>query len=242
MAAWLSAIRLYPVKSLDPVGVPEARIAPSGGLAGDRRWALFEGETLVNGKKEPAVHRIRTVFDRDLRTVKLGGDSFRLEGDLAPLEAALSERLGRKVRLGEGSPDDLEASGPTLVSTASLETVAGWFGLALEEVRRRFRANLEIGGLAPFGEDRLIASPFRIGEVGFEGANSCQRCAVPSRDSATGEPTPGFQKTFAGKRGDTLPPWADRTRFDHFYRFTLNTRVVASGAGKLLRAGDPLTE
>ena len=47
----------------------------------------------------------------------------------------------------EGFPDDGLASGPTIVSTESLEAVCGWFpGLPLEEARRRFRATLEIAG------------------------------------------------------------------------------------------------
>ena len=50
--------------------------------------------------------------------------------------------------------------GPTLISTASLEEVARWFGFDLAEARRRFRANLEIGGCEAFWKDTL-ASPAR---------------------------------------------------------------------------------
>src|ERR1700675_3805687 len=39
--AWLANIRLHPIKGLDPVSVPEARIGPNGGLELDRVWALF---------------------------------------------------------------------------------------------------------------------------------------------------------------------------------------------------------
>ncbi|MFM7034640.1 MAG: hypothetical protein ACKOYJ_05525, partial [Planctomycetia bacterium] len=77
----------------------------------------------------------------------------------------LSEALGIKVlieeRLDGGFPDDREATGPTLIATESLEEVARWFGFDLAEARRRFRANLEIGGCDAFWEDTL-ASPARL--------------------------------------------------------------------------------
>jgi len=113
--------------------------------------------------------------------------------------------------------------------------------LTMEEARRRFRANLEVGGTEPFWEDRLYDEPgsvvrFRVGDVIFEGTNPCRRCVVPSRSSTTGEVTPGFAKTFADHRRATLPAWANATRFDHFYRFAVNTRLANDGG--VIRVGD----
>ena len=91
-----------------------------------------------------------------------------------------------------GFPDDLDAAGPTIVSTATLQTVAGWFPeMTLDEVRLRFRANIEVDGVEPFWEDRLFGlgpdpRPFRIGTVLFGGTNPCQRCVVPTRQPLTG--------------------------------------------------------
>lgn len=251
----LAEIRLYPMKALDPVVVAEARVLPSGALAGDRRWALFDGTgAFVNGKRCPAVHRVRARWDLDDLAVELSADGsaparFSLAGPLAPLERWLSRALGQPVRIGRddavGFPDDLAAPGPTVVSTASLEAVCGWFpGLTLEGARRRFRANLELAGVPAFWEDRLFAGPgaavpFRIGQVRLEGTNPCQRCAVPARDPGTGAPTQGFQRIFAERRRDTLPAWADPTPFDHFYRFAVNTRLLLPPAqGARLRPGD----
>ena len=60
--AWLSNIRLHPIKGLDPVSVPEARIGPNGGLQLDRVWVLFTVDSKwVNGKNCPTIHRIRVV-------------------------------------------------------------------------------------------------------------------------------------------------------------------------------------
>jgi len=93
-------------------------------------------------------------------------DSFHLvPGQGGPCEW-LSEAFGEGVLLQErvagGFPDDRDAAGPTLVATSSLVEVARWFGFDLAESRRRFRANLEVGGCDAFWEDSL-ASPARPG-------------------------------------------------------------------------------
>jgi uncharacterized protein YcbX len=146
-----------------------------------------------------------------------------------------------------GFPDDTIANGPTIASTASLQTVAEWFpGLSVNDVRERFRASLEIQGVPAFWEDQLFtenergAIRFTIGEVHLEGSNPCARCPVPPRDPNTGVAIDTFQKCFTHLRESNLPPWSPRDRFDHFYRFSTNTRVPSSESGKLLRLHDPL--
>jgi len=58
--AWLANIRLHPIKGLDPVSVPEARIGPNGGLELDRVWALFSVDgAWINGKRTAAIHHLR---------------------------------------------------------------------------------------------------------------------------------------------------------------------------------------
>jgi MOSC domain-containing protein len=125
--------------------------------------------------------------------------------------------------------------------------VCEWFpGLTVDDVRLRFRASLEIDGVPAFWEDRLFGEAersvvrFHIGEVAFEGSNPCARCPVPPRDPLTGVVLDGFQKRFTQLRESTLPPWSPRARFDHFYRFTTNTRVASSQSGLALRVGDDL--
>ncbi|MCU0547170.1 MAG: MOSC domain-containing protein [Oscillatoriaceae cyanobacterium Prado104] len=109
--------------------------------------------------------------------------------------------------------------GPTIISTSTLEAIASWYpGLDLEEIRLRFRSNIEISGVPAFWEDRLFAAAqeivnFQIGNVQFMGINPCQRCVVITRDSQTGEAYPNFQKTFVAQRRTTLPAWVDRSRF-----------------------------
>ncbi len=143
-----------------------------------------------------------------------------------------------------GFPDDKNAPGPTIIGQATLEEVHSWYsGLELAELRVRFRANLEIADAPAFWEDRLFGNPdetarFQIGDVMLEGTNPCQRCIVPTRDSRTGELNSDFSPIFRARRQQTLPPWANAARFNHFYRLAVNTRVPASETGKSLRLGD----
>jgi uncharacterized protein YcbX len=142
-----------------------------------------------------------------------------------------------------GFPDDTEAYGPTVISGATLAEVASWFpGVSPEEMRARLRPNLVLDGVPAFWEDRLYGKAgeprrFLIGPVTVEGINPCQRCPVPPRNPQTGEAIEGFQKTFAAMRERTLPPWAERSRFNHYYRISVNTRIPPEECGKLIRAG-----
>lgn len=256
--AYLAGIRVFPIKSLDAVDLCQADILPGGALARDRGLALTDAEgRFINAKRFAQVQRLRSVWDRDLQTLclHLDGDRdearFRLPSEQDALESWLSGCFGQPVTLARnpagGFPDDTQAPGPTLISTATLEEVASWYpGVTPEETRRRFRANLEIGGVPAFWEDRLFAGegeavPFQLGGVLFHGVNPCQRCIVPTRDSFSAEAWPEYSQTFRARREAALPPWADRSRFNHFYRLAVNTRVPASEAGKSVRVGDILS-
>lgn len=255
----LARIRIHPIKSLDPVEVATARIGPSGGLEHDRAWALYTGDgRWVNGKRTPAMHLIRATFAPDLKKVILAapGDhrglftakvSFPTDTEHAAQWFSAYFEQPIVVRYSaDGFPDDTLASGPTIVSTASLQEVARWFALPTEDVRQRFRTTLEITGVPAFWEDQLFTEDprgtvrFKIGEVNFEGSNPCARCPVPARDARTGIDLLGFQKRFVEQRRACLPATSPTGRFDHFYRLATNTRVPSIEAGKVLRLGDQL--
>ena len=76
---------------------------------------------------------------------------------------------------------------------------------------------------------------FRIGDVAIHRSESLPAMRVPSRDPSTGRVTPEFQRMFADKRAETLAPWAAKSRFNHYYRLAVNTRIPASEGGKLIR-------
>lgn len=249
----LAKIWIYPIKSLDGVEVPQAAVLPGGALAHDREFAIFDQQgKVVNGKRTARIQQIRSTFDLLQRIVTLSADhasqQFHLDADRPAIADWLSQYLGYQVTLQQnlhmGFPDDTEASGPTIVSTATLKTVQTWFpDLTLDEIRHRFRTNLEIEDAPAFWEDHLFGEagqliPFQIGTIQCLGSNPCQRCVVPTRHSRTGDPDASFQKTFIRQRQANLPPQVHRSRFNHFYRLTLNTKIPATEAGKILAIGD----
>lgn len=283
----LDRITIYPVKSLDGLDVTEARVLPHGGLENDRRWQLTDLDgRVLNAKRSPVFHAIRAEFDLGIaNSVHLAITPAAIKARaipeiarLAPLRAEsfpllpgpdgpcgwLAEAFGQPVLLVErrdgGFPDDRDAPGPTLISTATLAAVAGWFRFDLDECRRRFRANLEIGGGDAFWEDTL-ASPAQpdlqpslsaidpatpvdpyadltppeprllaIGEVRLQAMNVCRRCVVPSRDSRTGMVTEQFRDIFEAWRGRLMPSAVDASAWSHTYRLAINTRVEAAGS------------
>jgi uncharacterized protein len=244
----LARILVYPIKSFDGVAVETANVLRSGALEYDRRFALVDAQgKFFNAKRSPRLHLPRSQFDLAAQTVTItvAGQSttYHLLHDQRAIAAWASHFFQVPLRLEEnahgGFPDDTEAPGPTVVSTATLEQVARWFPeLSVEEVRRRFRANLEIGGVDPFWEDRLYGQAgelvtFLIGEMCFAGTNPCQRCAVPPRDPETGDVYENFVSLFQRFRQESLPPWATRARFDHFYRLAVNTRLLTGGGGRV---------
>ena len=250
----LARIAIYPLKSFDPLPVNEAVVLPNGALQHDRQFALVDPTgKFINAKRTPAVHGLALELDPKRRTLTARRRSetetvcWNIDQQRDDLQCWLSDYFSLDVLLIEepdgGFPDDTEATGPTIVSMATLKVVTEWFsGTTLDNVRLRFRANLEVEGVEPFWEDRLFRAdstpqPFRIGSVMFEGTNSCQRCIVPSRDPETGEVWPEFARRFAELREQHLPPWAARERFNHFYRLTTNTRGIGSSGG-LIRVGD----
>ncbi|MEM6447374.1 MAG: MOSC N-terminal beta barrel domain-containing protein [Cyanobacteria bacterium P01_D01_bin.123] len=253
--AVVSKIWLFPIKSLDGVAVSSACVLPSGALAGDREFALIdERERFINGKRHASIHRLRARFDLAARTVDLGlkdtsaTDTFHLDGDRADLERWFGEYFQQPARLVSnaevGFPDDKRYTGPTCIAERTLAAVAEWYPeLDIEQIRQRFRTNIEIADVPPFWEDRLFGSgdrsiPFRVGEVTFEGVNPCLRCVVPTRDPFTGETDPHFQKTFNARRRESLPSWAARDRFDSYYRLAVNTRLAHHNSGGFIHLVD----
>jgi len=241
----LARINLFPIKSLEGLSVDSAHILASGALEHDRQFAIRDEQgRFVNGKRTDRIHRLWSECDPVARRVTFGkGDvsgsvSFHIDDERADLQAWLSDYFAMSVTLVEdaigGFPDDTDAPGPTVISTATLKAITEWFPeINLDEARRRFRANLEIEGTEPFWEDRLFAQDgsvvaFRIGGVMLAGVNPCARCVVPSRDVASGERTDRFRERFIEHRRRTLPDWSEHSRFNHFYRLAVNTRPLLS--------------
>jgi len=255
MISYVSRLAIFPIKALDGMTIERAMLLESGALQGDREFAIVdEADRFVNGKRNSHVHSLRAQYDLSAGTVSLhqheseSATSFHLMKDRDALETWLSEYFGFPVQVKQnlkmGFPDDTVSPGPTIVSTATLEAIASWYPeLTVDEIRRRFRTNIEISGVPAFWEDRLFSTPdspvtFQIGDATFAGVNPSQRCVVITRDSQTGDVYPNFQKTFINHRRETLPSWSERSQFNHFYRLAVNTRVPSSEAGTIIKIGD----
>ena len=251
--AHIDRLTVYPVKGLDALNVERSRVLPGGTLEHDREFALLTADgDRVNAKQSDRFHALSTTYDPETTTLRVDSPeqrAFALDTAAGREEAAawladalgLSDdlRLDRSTDLGHV---DRQSMGPSVISTATLETVADWFdGMTVESARRRLRANIEVGDVPAFWEDRFVgadAPAFRAGDVRIEGVTPCGRCVVPSRDPDTGEPTPEFREQFITNRRETFPEWADRDAFDHFYTMMLIARVPEADRGNTLAVGD----
>ena len=263
-SASITQLLTYPIKSLAARSLNSVEIVTNGGLAGDREYALFDTDgNYVNGKNDRQVHPIRATYDgRTARaeTVRLATPEqeprrFELaaadNASTPPLTTWLRGWFGYPVTLDRnregGFPDDTTASGPTIISEATIEAVAGWFdGIDATGMRRRLRPNIVLGGVPAFWEDHLFAARdsrvrFTIGDADFVGVNPCQRCVVPSRDPDTGAAIAGFNQTFIEQRQATMPAWSGGDWFDHEFRLMVNTAVPESSWGDSIAVGDTLT-
>jgi hypothetical protein len=188
----LARVAVYPVKSLDPHPLDRATVREHGGLSHDREFAIVDGDGgYVNGKREPATHRLRSRFEPGEVSEtprgaggSVGGPTLSLlpndaaewatfslaDGERAPLEAWLSDYFGYEVAVERdergGFPDDTHAAGPTVVASGTLEEVGSWFGFGAETARRRLRPNLVVDAPA-FWEDRLYSATDRERVVPF---------------------------------------------------------------------------
>lgn len=187
----------YPVKSLQGERLEAAELGGEG-IAGDRRWALFDVETGygLTARRDPALLFASAALDERGGVVITLPDGSRAEDD-----DALSDWLGRRVVLRPAgtdgvrryeNPDDYERDADwqdyegapgafhddsrfrvSLISTGSL---GAWD-------RRRFRSNVLLEGA---GEEALIGSPVRIGSAVVEVGDRIARCVMVTRPQPDG--------------------------------------------------------
>jgi uncharacterized protein YcbX len=257
--AEVARITLYPVKALDGEDVAAARVTDAGLLAGDREYVLRgpDGD-VVNGKRTDRVHALDSAFDVEAGRLTVTGDgetaTFDLPAETAAAEDWFSAFFDLEIsveRNREHGFVDRRSAGPSVVSTATLEELASWYDdVTVEGMRRRLRANVEVGGVDPFWEDRFLggapedasggAPAMELGDVRLTGVEPCGRCVVPERDPGTGAHDPDFRERFVQRRRETFPAFADEDAFDHHYAAMLIAAVPAGSRGRRLSVGDPV--
>ena len=252
----VSQIRIYPVKSLDPVKLDEVIIGKRC-LLHDREFALFNSEgKYVNGKRTPRINELRSVFDLSNYEVTFSEENgsssqtFNLIEEKTEIEEYLSGFFGYSVsihRSDNGKFLDIpDLSGITVCSEESLKSLLKFFPeITLEEMRLRFRASIEISNVEAFWEDRLFGKPdtvveFEINDVKLLGISPRARCIVPTRDAATGQPYPHFTKKFVEARKSILPEWSLLSEYEHYYYLSVDTLIPDSETGKKIKIGDEI--
>jgi uncharacterized protein YcbX len=255
--AVLHKIFVYPIKGFDGIEVRQASITAGGKLKYDRQFAFVNSDgKFVNGKRYPEILKVRVSFNLNNLTCAFNfpgkdvDEVFNLRDDKAAIERMFGKYLNIELRLVEndssGFPDDTEAGGPTIAALESFAEVSAWLpNLTVEELIRRFRINLVLAGVPPFWEDKLYGKvnerrPFTIGTLRLDGTGPCARCSVPSRDSRTAESNQRFRELFMQNRERTLPTWAEKSRFDHYFRMCVNTVILATEESKSIFVGDKL--
>jgi len=252
----VAAIRIYPVKSLDPIELEEAEIGIHS-LKNDREFAILADDgRFVNGKRTGKVNQLKTEYDLPNHLISLSHrdgeekQTFELRENNEKLVEYLSDFFGLAVNLLHRSKGELmdipQTSSVTVLSEASLESLQRNFSdHTVEDLRLRFRANLEIGGVGAYWEEQLFKEPgvgvrFSIGDVEMIGVSPRARCNVPPRNPLTGETDKQFVKKMTQSRSESLPPESSLPQHGGFYHLTVNTYLPEDQEGKSIKVDDPL--
>jgi hypothetical protein len=191
----------YPVKSLQGERLAEAAIDALG-IAGDRRWALFDRDTGLG----LTARRVPELLFAASRVRADGGVEVVLpDGTVTADDEVLSGWLGRRVELRaateqddpaptyeaptddlapdptewmqwEGAPGPFHDSPRIRLSLVSTGTIGSWD-------RRRFRANVLLDGE---GEDELLGREANLGETRLQFGRGIGRCVMTTRPQAGG--------------------------------------------------------
>lgn len=205
MAATVSCLQFAPVKGL-ALHAPPTLDLVAGGVAGDRRFVIVTAEgralygadlaALAGAASDHAdgVLELRfadgEVIDAPIATGEaVHGRAYAdrpVPGRLVigPFGAALSERLGRPVRLievepGRGTPGPL-----TVIADSSVARVAEEVGVTALDPRR-FRMNVALAGLDAHAEDAWDGREVRIGAAVVRIQGQVPRCVLTTRDPDT---------------------------------------------------------
>ncbi|WP_109299774.1 MOSC domain-containing protein [Aquimarina sp. AU474] len=253
---YISKIRIYPVKSLDPIEVNEAEIGIHS-LKYDRAYAMVANDgRYVNGKRTGRVNELKATYDLKKGTIQLSHrkdkivSEFELKEDNTALNTYLSDFFGLDVFLIHRTKGELmdipRASSVTIVSEGSIKSIHEDLDKhSLENVRLRFRANIEIAGIPEFWEEKLFKTPgigirFKIGDVEMIGVSPRARCNVPPQDPFTGEADRSFARKMMKSRANSLPEDSDLAHYGSMYHLTVNTYLPETEKGKWITLGDTI--
>lgn len=176
------SLHRFPVKSLLGESTDELDVDDRG-VGGDRVWSIrTSGNKIGSGKNTrrfaavPGLLTLRARTAGDgVRVTLPSGDELRVDDPAAA--TVLSRVLGQEVTLARESDVSHFDDGPvSLLGVASVQAVAAALGSDVDP--GRFRANIVVDGLPPLGEDALVGTGVRIGEVLLHIAMRSPRCVM----------------------------------------------------------------
>jgi uncharacterized protein YcbX len=239
VAATVTDLTIAPVKGMRVVPLQELELGPTG-PAGDRGFALVDaGGGLVATSRTPELLQVVPSWDpaagalglrfpdgREVSGVPEPGehvtvgyyDGRPVSGALAggPLSDALSDHLGRPVRLMALDPEQTGADDfpVTLMSTASLSALGDALPGGTPDPRR-FRMTITIEGAAAWEEHGWAGQEIGVGEVTLRVVDPVPRCVVTTRDPERGRRDAPILKALAELRGKddvTFGVWCEVVR------------------------------
>ena len=256
MTPIVSRLQIFPVKFLEGLQVEQAEVGIHG-LKWDRHFAIVAKDgQLISGKRNPEVNRLSVSYDLSASSITLckrdqdEKHTFSLEVGNRELDQFLSDYFRTMVSLQsdiEGGFQDIPRIGSlSIYGEASLRALQADLGRHdLDELRRRFRSNLEITSTDPYWEDQLYVRPgfglrCMLGDVKAIGVAPRVRCPVPPRDSRTSEVDAHFVEDHIAHRNkygkDGLLAYGKST-----YYFAVDVFLAKPEAGKHIRKGDSIT-
>lgn len=233
----------YPVKSLAGERLPSL-LVDGRGVAGDRLWAVLDrdgklgsGKSSHRFRKMEGLLAIRAQYagtadegpgaegSHGLVPVLTFPDGRVVRGDDPEVHTALSEHVGRPVRLGRESRVEHFDEGPLhLVTTASLAAVAAAHGHVIDSRRTRANVVVDSGEAPALPEAALDGRRLAIGaDVVLQVLHAMPRCVMVDMALVDQPAAPGVLRTLHRLTGGQLGVVAD---------------VVRAGA---ILVGDPVT-
>lgn len=207
MTATLAQIWRHPVKGIGAEALDRVTLSSGRPLPLDRTWAVLEA-----GRAPGLGWQVCTNFIRGAKGPSLMAVTCRVEGGLLHLahpdrpDLALdpdapdaSDRLVDWVtpiyppdrpapaRLVPAPPEgmsDAPFASVSILNEASRTALSEACGADLDP--RRFRGNLWLDGLAPFGEFALVGRTLHLGDVALEVVEPITRCCATEANPETG--------------------------------------------------------
>jgi uncharacterized protein len=237
MAITVSELWLAPVKGMQVAAAEAVSLDPQG-PRGDRSFLVVDGDgSLLITTRTPALLTVAAAYDGEQLALRFPDgrevaaavepgapattrlyDGRPLPGRLVdgPLAEALSEHLGRRVRLlardaTETGADDFPV---TLMSGASLRALAPALDGDVPD-GRRFRMTLTVEGVEAWEEHGWGGRELGVGEARLRVAEPVPRCVVTTRSPDDGHRDAPVLKALARLRGKgdvTFGVWCEVRR------------------------------